>query len=198
MEPPTDLTLKADRHNPMYLYNRSARISFVVQVGRKLGDVANLPRVNYRPHAPTVETVTTAMAFDAALELSVEQLVSVLNKKIFMECARIQLTAAPTTRTSVAALTAEVRHGEPEEDQGVLTGWFAGRRAGETSQRCSTRSDLPEELTTACQPSFSRNHRVVRNLRLRCRSETSRLLDPCLPVLAQSHHLQSWELGVDW
>jgi len=61
------------------------------------------------------------MAFDAALELSVEQLVSVLNKKIFMDYTRVQLTAAPTTRASVAALTAEVRHGELEEDQGVLT-----------------------------------------------------------------------------
>ena len=61
------------------------------------------------------------MAFNAALKLSVEQLVSVLNKKIFMDCTRVQLTAAPATRTSVAALEAEVRHGELGEDQGVLT-----------------------------------------------------------------------------
>jgi len=61
------------------------------------------------------------MALDAALELSVEQLVSALNKKIFMECTRVQLTAAPATRTLVAALAAEVWHGELEEDQGVLT-----------------------------------------------------------------------------
>lgn len=52
------------------------------------------------------------MALDAALELSVEQLISVLNKKIFMECTRIQSRAAPASRTLVAALTAEVRLGE--------------------------------------------------------------------------------------
>lgn len=64
--------------------------------------------------------VTAAMAFDAALELSVEQLISVLNKKIFMECTRVQLTVAPATRASVAALTAEVRRDELEEDKRVL------------------------------------------------------------------------------
>ena len=49
------------------------------------------------------------MTIDAALELSVEQLISALNKKIFMECTRVQSMTAPTSRALVATLTAEVR-----------------------------------------------------------------------------------------
>ena len=60
------------------------------------------------------------MAPDAALELSVEQLISALNEKIFMECTRIQLMT-PTSHASVATLAAEVRFGELEGNHRVLT-----------------------------------------------------------------------------
>ena len=92
------------------------------------------------------------MTLDATLELSVEQLVSVLNKKIFMECTRVQLMAPPASRGLVATLATEVRFGELKKNQ-VLTRWFTGRRSGGTSQSRSTRSDFPEELPTTCQPS---------------------------------------------
>ena len=47
---------------------------------------------------------------DAALELSVEQLISVLNKKLFMECTRVQAAIPPIlSRALVATLTAEVQ-----------------------------------------------------------------------------------------
>ena len=59
-----------------------------------------------------LSSAVTAMALNVALELSVEQLVSALNKKIFMECTRVQSRAAPVSRTLVEALMAEVRLGE--------------------------------------------------------------------------------------
>jgi len=67
-----------------------------------------MTRANSYRH--TFECHKTAMTLDVALELSVEQLISALNK-IFMECTRVRSTVAPTSRTLVTALTAEVRHG---------------------------------------------------------------------------------------
>ena len=52
------------------------------------------------------------MALDVALELSVEQLISALNKKLFIEFTGVRSKVPPVSRTSVAALTAEVRSGE--------------------------------------------------------------------------------------
>jgi len=49
------------------------------------------------------------MVPDAALELSVEQLISALNKKLSMEYARVQSAISPTSRVPVATLTAEVQ-----------------------------------------------------------------------------------------
>jgi len=49
------------------------------------------------------------MTPDAALELSIEQLIGALDKKLFMECARVQSVINPISSTQVAALTAEVR-----------------------------------------------------------------------------------------
>jgi len=49
------------------------------------------------------------MVPDAALELSVEQLISALNKKLFMECTRVQAAIPPMSRAPVATLTAEVQ-----------------------------------------------------------------------------------------
>ena len=61
------------------------------------------------------------MTPDAALELSLEQLLSVLDKKLSGECARIRSKMPPPSRTSVAALTAEVRSQEPKGDPRTLT-----------------------------------------------------------------------------
>ena len=49
------------------------------------------------------------MVPDVVLELSVEQLINALNKKLFMERARIQAQAAPISRDSVPTVAAEVR-----------------------------------------------------------------------------------------
>ena len=52
------------------------------------------------------------MALDVALELSVEQLISALNEKLFTEFTSIRSKVPHASRTSVAALTTEVRSGE--------------------------------------------------------------------------------------
>ena len=41
---------------------------------------------------------------DATLELSIEQLVGALNKKLFMECAQVQSAMPPMSRALVATL----------------------------------------------------------------------------------------------
>jgi hypothetical protein len=137
------------------------------------------------------------MTPDPILELSVEQLVRALNNKLFMECTRVQSAISPASPALVATLAAEVRSEELKPNPRVLTRPFTGRRSGETSQRHSTRGDFLEELPTACEPSPSRGHRAVRHLHLRYRSPTNHLLDPRLPILAQSNHFQPQELGID-
>ena len=54
------------------------------------------------------------MTSDPALELSVEQLIGALNKKLFMECARVPPVTPQMSRAQVATLTAEVRLQELE------------------------------------------------------------------------------------
>jgi hypothetical protein len=55
------------------------------------------------------------MVPDIVLELSVEQLVSALNKKLFMECARVQAQVLPIPRDAVATVAVEVRAQESVE-----------------------------------------------------------------------------------
>ena len=62
------------------------------------------------------QSTATMMVPDAALELSVEQLISALNKKLFMECTRVQREMPPTSRALVATLTAEVCSRDPKEN----------------------------------------------------------------------------------
>ena len=50
------------------------------------------------------------MTHDATLELSVEQLIHALNKKLFMEYTRVQAAIPPIPRDLVATLSAEVRY----------------------------------------------------------------------------------------
>jgi len=61
------------------------------------------------PTATGYQLTATMMVPDAALELSVEQLISALNKKLFMECTRVQAAMPPVSRVPVAKLTAEVQ-----------------------------------------------------------------------------------------
>ena len=56
------------------------------------------------------------MVPDAALELSVEQLISALNKKLFMEYTRVQSAISPTSWAPVATLTAEVQSQDSKRD----------------------------------------------------------------------------------
>ena len=54
---------------------------------------------------------------DPAPELSIEQLIGALNKKLFMEYIRVRSAMPPISRALVATLTAEVR---PQELKGTL------------------------------------------------------------------------------
>jgi len=56
------------------------------------------------------------MVPDAALELSVEQLISTLDNKLFMEYARVQAEMPPMSRAPVAKLTAEVQSQDLKKD----------------------------------------------------------------------------------
>jgi len=51
---------------------------------------------------------------DAALELSIEQLIGALNKKLFVECAGVQSMMLPTSPSLVAKLASEVWSREPK------------------------------------------------------------------------------------
>ena len=55
---------------------------------------------------------TPTMTHDVALDLSIEQLIGALNKKPFMECARVRSAMPPRSRILMAMLTAEVRYQE--------------------------------------------------------------------------------------
>ena len=51
---------------------------------------------------------------DAALELSLDQLIDALEKKLFMEYEEVQAAMPPMSRDMVANLTTKVRSQEPE------------------------------------------------------------------------------------
>ena len=53
--------------------------------------------------------IATTMTPDITLEHSVEQLISALNKKLLMECARVRPQTLQISRALVVTLTAEVR-----------------------------------------------------------------------------------------
>ena len=67
-----------------------------------------------RPATHPPRFISVIMTPDAALELSVEQLIDTLNKKLSIECTRVQSAMPPTSRALVATLTAEVRAQELE------------------------------------------------------------------------------------
>ena len=97
----------------------------------------------------------TVMTPDAVLELSVEQLIATLNKKLSTEFTRVQPTTLPVSRALVATLAAEVRVTEPHGNLPVLITPPVGRRSGETTQRDSARSGSLEEppMTSKLSPS---------------------------------------------
>ena len=140
--------------------------------------------LHHASRPPNLST-TAIMTPDAALELSLEQLVNVLDKKFSEECTRIR----STSRTSMATLTAEVRFQESKGNPRILTRCFAGRCHRETSQRDFTANSFFKEFNTTCEPSSSRGPRVLRHLCLRCRSATNHPLDPRLSILARIHRL---------
>ena len=136
------------------------------------------------------------MTSDAALELSLEQLITALSKKLFGECARIRSTMPPPSRSLVATLTTEVGTQKPKGNRQTLTKPFADRYPREASQRSSTRSPVFEELATTCKPSPFRGPRGLRHFRIRCRSKANRPLDPRLSTLARIHLFQPQELDI--
>ena len=137
------------------------------------------------------------MTPDAALELSIEQLINALNKKLFMECSRVHSEMQPMSRALVTTLSAEVRRrSQWLRGPQVLTIYFTGRWSRTKSQRRSTRSDYPEEFTATCESYASRSPHILRHLRLRHRSKADRNLDPRLSILAQIHRFKSQELDV--
>jgi len=54
-------------------------------------------------------TNPTTMAADATLELSIEQLISALDKKLFIECEQVQSEMSLISRALVPTLTVKVR-----------------------------------------------------------------------------------------
>jgi hypothetical protein len=60
---------------------------------------------------------TTITTLDAALELSLEQLIGALDKKLFMECTKLQSTPQPMSGAMVTAFGAEVRS---QEMKGII------------------------------------------------------------------------------
>ena len=70
--------------------------------------------IDYRYYPLHLLLITTVMTPDAILELSIEQLIRALNKKLFMEYTRVGLAMPPMSRTLVATLAAEVRCQELE------------------------------------------------------------------------------------
>lgn len=106
-------------------------------------------------HAPLegYHRTTTIMTPDFALELSLEQLVNELDKKLFGEYARMRSTMPTASRTFVAAFTAEVRFQEQNGKTQISTGYFAGRCPRETGQRDFRASPLFEEFGTTREPS---------------------------------------------
>lgn len=132
----------------------------------------------------------------ATLELSIEQLIDALNKRLFIECARLQTAMPPTSRAQITALTDEVRSLILERNSSD-NNLFAGRRSGKTCQGCPARSNFFEELVETRESSPPGGPHLLRYSRLRFRSEADRSLDARLPILAQSHCFRPKELGVD-
>jgi hypothetical protein len=77
---------------------------------------SSVGRVTKITHLPSLTAIMVIP--DAALELSLDQLIGALDRKLFMECGRVQSTISPTSRALVATLTAEVRSQDPKEDFG--------------------------------------------------------------------------------
>lgn len=67
-------------------------------------------------HPSHPKLLSTIMMSDASLELSVEQLISTLNKKLFMECGRVQSEMPPMSRALAATLTVKGRFHELKGD----------------------------------------------------------------------------------
>ena len=62
---------------------------------------------------------STTMFPDIVPELSIEQLIGALNKKLSTECTRVQSALPPESRALVTTLAAEVRSSEQRESLGV-------------------------------------------------------------------------------
>ena len=171
---------------------RSKR-KFNIVEDRSAGDRGGhvLPRLTRATMTPEV------VIPDAALELSLEQLISALDKKLFRECTRIRSAMPPPSRSLVATLTAEVRSQKPRGNPRVLTNFLADRRSGEASQRGPARSPVFAEFATTGEPSPSRGPRILRHRLTRCRSKANRPLNPRLSILARIDHLEPQELGID-
>jgi hypothetical protein len=88
---------------PACVYPQQCNLKLVTSKSRVLRFDARTIAILSRGLTPTI------MAPDPTLELSIEQLISALNKKLFVECARVQAAMPPMSRALVATLTAEVR-----------------------------------------------------------------------------------------
>jgi len=94
-------------------YSLLQTILFENGIFSKSGTILTQVRViRYRQRS-----TTTTMMSGTALELSVEQLIGALDKKLFMESTRVQSAMPPMSRAQVTTLTAEV---QPQEPRGNL------------------------------------------------------------------------------
>ena len=60
------------------------------------------------PYLPHTCTAATTMSLEAALDLSVPQLLRVLDEKIGLECSRVRGIRLPPISTSITSLEVEV------------------------------------------------------------------------------------------
>ena len=137
------------------------------------------------------------MTPDAVPEFSLEQLISALDKKLFGECTRIRSTMPPSSRSLVVTLAKEVCSQRPRGNTRALTKYLTDRCPREASQRSFARGPFFEEFIATCEPYPSRDPRVLRHFRIRCRSKANRPLDPRLSILARIDHLEPQKLVVN-
>ena len=101
-------------HSQRSIGNRVTRKPGVIGHYMHLGPLAPVHYLNTFPKVTSYWLTTIVMTSDLALELSIEQLIGALNKKLFVGCARVPSATPQMSRTLVATLTIEVRLQELE------------------------------------------------------------------------------------
>ena len=146
---------------------------------------------------------TTTMSPESTHDLSIQDLLRVLNDKLSLEWNRIR-EASPSRVFSAAELKSEVGAHQPtvaSTDMAVASdsSWIA-RKSGNQSMGYSwVRSSLTERVATG-QQIAARDPLSYRRMfpgRVCPRYKVDHSIDSCVPILAPVHHLCPRELDVD-